>query len=101
MRKYRSCMRLAAAAATFAVVAGVVQQARIVMGQVAPTPWISAEAENLLQGRQINEETAKQAGLAAVAGAMPLSENEYKVQLAAVAVRRAILRAAGLDTGGF
>jgi hypothetical protein len=32
---------------------------------------------------------------------MPLSENEYKIQLAEVAVRRAILRAAGLDTGGF
>ncbi|MDG2385498.1 MAG: FAD binding domain-containing protein [Pirellulaceae bacterium] len=92
---------LAAAAATFAVAAGVVQHARIVMGQVAPTPWISAEAEAVLTGQPVNQETARQAGLAAVRDAMPLSENEYKVQLAQVAVQRAILRAAGLDTGGF
>ena len=38
---------------------------------------------------------------AAVADATPLSNNEYKVQLAKVAVKRAILRAAGLETGGF
>ena len=94
-------MPLAAAAATFAVSAGVVETARIVMGQVAPIPWISTEAERALVGRPVNEQTARRAGQAAVAGAMPLSENEYKIQLAEVAVRRAILRAAGLDTGGF
>ena len=31
----------------------------------------------------------------------PLSNNGYKVQLAKVAMKRAILRAAGLETGGF
>ena len=41
------------------------------------------------------------AAATAVAGATPLSENEYKVQLAKVAVKRAILLAAGLETGGF
>ncbi len=48
----------------------------------------------------MTEETAALAGIEAVAGARPLSENEYKIQLAQVAVKRAILRAAGLDTGG-
>ena len=38
---------------------------------------------------------------AAVAKAAPLSQNEYKVQLARVAVKRAILTAGGLETGGF
>jgi xanthine dehydrogenase YagS FAD-binding subunit len=71
------------------------------MGQVAPIPWISTEAERVLIGRPVNEQAARRAGQAAVVGAMPLSENEYKIQLAEVAVRRAILRAAGLDTGGF
>ena len=33
--------------------------------------------------------------------ATPLSDNEYKVQLAKVAVKRALLLAAGLETGGF
>mgnify|MGYP000176822385 CR=1 FL=1 len=40
-------------------------------------------------------------GDAALLQATPLSENEYKVQLARVAVKRAILRAAGFETGGF
>jgi xanthine dehydrogenase YagS FAD-binding subunit len=92
---------LAAAAATMQVVAGLVRSARIVMGQVAPIPWISAEAERVLLGRPISAELARQAGQAAVADASPLSHNEYKVQLAQVAVQRAIVRATGTDTGGF
>lgn len=80
---------------------GTVKEARIVLGQVAPTPWISAEAARSLSGQQINERTAEVAGIEAVAGAMALSHNEYKIELAQVAVKRAILRAAGCDTGGF
>ena len=52
-------------------------------------------------GKPIVESTAEQAAVEALAGATPLKDNEYKVQLAQVAVKRAILRAAGLDTGGF
>ena len=92
---------LAAAAATMEVVDGRVRAARIVLGQVAPTPWISHEAAQSLIGKSITAETAEQAGYEAVASAMPLSQNEYKIQLAKVAVKRAILRAAGLETGGF
>lgn len=92
---------LAAAAASLRVVAGVVRQARIVLGQVAPIPWISEGAANTLLGSTISEDSAQQAGQAAVRDARPLSENEYKIQLAQVAVKRSILRAAGLETGGF
>jgi xanthine dehydrogenase YagS FAD-binding subunit len=80
--------------------AGVVREANIVMGHVAPTPWISGEAAAMLRGWAVNEELAEAAGAAAVAGATPLSNNAYKVQLAKTAVKRAILRAAGLETGG-
>ena len=38
---------------------------------------------------------AEQIGQAAVAGAKPLSDNGYKVQLAKVAVKRALLEASG------
>ncbi len=92
---------LAAAAATMQVVAGLVRKACIVMGQVAPIPWISAEAERVLVGQPLSEAVAQQAGLAALADASPLSNNQYKVQLAQVAVKRAILRAAGTEFGGF
>ena len=77
-----------------------VHQARIVLGQVAPTPWSSAAAVDALIGQPIDAQAAETAGLAAVEEATPLSQNGYKVQLAQVAVKRAILRAAGLDTGG-
>jgi xanthine dehydrogenase YagS FAD-binding subunit len=92
---------LAAAAAALRVEGGTVRDAKIVMGHVAPTPWISAEAANMLRGRAVDADLAEAAGAAAVAQATPLSNNAYKVQLAKVAVKRAILRAAGLETGGF
>ena len=72
-----------------------VQSARVVLGHVAPTPWPSTEAEAVLKGQKINEDTAKKAAEAALANAKPLSQNAYKVQLARVAVKRAILKAAG------
>jgi xanthine dehydrogenase YagS FAD-binding subunit len=50
---------------------------------------------SFLAGKAINESTAEEAGKLAVAGAQPLSDNEYKVQLAKTAVKRALLAAAG------
>jgi len=72
-----------------------VKAARVVLGHVAPVPWPSPEAEAALVGKTISEEVAAEAGNAAVAKAKPLSQNGYKVQLARVAVKRAILQAAG------
>jgi xanthine dehydrogenase YagS FAD-binding subunit len=43
----------------------------------------------------VNEETATAAGKAATEGAKPLSQNGYKLKLVEVAVKRAILTAAG------
>jgi xanthine dehydrogenase YagS FAD-binding subunit len=72
-----------------------VQSARVVLGYVAPTPWLSPEAESVLKGQSVGEETAQKAATAALSNAKPLSQNAYKVQLARVAVKRAILKAAG------
>ena len=91
---------LASAAVSLRIEAGVVREARVVLGQVAPTAWVSTEAAEVLRGWPINASLAEAAGDAAVANATPLSNNGYKVQLAKVAVKRAILRAAGLETGG-
>ena len=92
---------LAAAAASLRIEGGIVREGEIVLGQVAPTPWISRAAVAALIGQPVNEQTAEAAGLAAVTAARPLSHNAYKVQLAKTAVKRAILRAAGQETGGF
>ena len=73
-----------------------VQSARVVMGAVAPIPWRSPAAEQALVGKAINEGTAAAAADAALKDARPLSQNAYKVDVAKVAVKRAILRAAGI-----
>jgi xanthine dehydrogenase YagS FAD-binding subunit len=70
-----------------------VSSARVVLGHVAPTPWVSAEAAQALAGKPVNESTAQAAAEAALARATPLSQNKYKVQLAKVAVKRALLAA--------
>jgi len=75
---------------------GTVQSARVVMGAVAPIPWRSPAAEQALVGKPISEETAAAAADAALKDARPLSQNAYKVDVAKVAVKRAILRAAGI-----
>jgi xanthine dehydrogenase YagS FAD-binding subunit len=86
---------LAVAAVALKVEGSTVQSARVVMGNVAPLPWISSEAAQALAGKKISQETAKAAAAAALQNATPLSHNAYKVQLARTAVKRAILKAAG------
>jgi xanthine dehydrogenase YagS FAD-binding subunit len=73
-----------------------VQSARVVMGAVAPFPWRSQAAEQALTGKTMSPELAVAAAEAALRGAMPLSQNAYKIQVAKTAVERAILTAAGL-----
>jgi xanthine dehydrogenase YagS FAD-binding subunit len=70
-----------------------VSSARVLMGHVAPVPWRSTEAEAALVGKTITEEVAQAAGNAAVARAKSLGHNGYKIQIARVAVKRAILAA--------
>ncbi len=86
---------LAAASVALKMQSGTVVSARIVLGHVAPVPWPATEAEKWLAGQTISAETAAKAGEQAVRGARPLSGNAYKVQLARVAVKRALLAAAG------
>jgi xanthine dehydrogenase YagS FAD-binding subunit len=81
--------------------ARVVRAARIVMGAVAPIPWRVPLAEQMLVGARVDpimlHELATRVADAALAGAAPLAENGYKVPVAKVLVRRAIMRAAGVE----
>jgi xanthine dehydrogenase YagS FAD-binding subunit len=86
---------LAVSAVAFKMDGDKVGSARVVLGYVAPVPWVSSEAEQELAGKPITEETAKAAAEAALKNATPLSQNAYKVQLAKVALKRAILKAGG------
>ncbi len=75
---------------------GKVTEARVVLGQVAPMPWVSAEAAAALQGNRLDAALAARAGEAAVQKALALEKNRYKIQLAKVAVKRALIAAAGI-----
>jgi xanthine dehydrogenase YagS FAD-binding subunit len=69
---------------------------QIVLGHVAPTPHVAEDAAKSLEGQTVTDGTATEAGIAAAKGAKPLSQNLYKVKLIEVAVKRAILTAAGM-----
>jgi xanthine dehydrogenase YagS FAD-binding subunit len=69
---------------------------KIVLGHVAPTPHLAEAAATSLNNQAITEARATAAGRAATEGAKPLSQNGYKLRLVEVAVKRAILLAAGM-----
>ena len=75
-----------------------ISSGRVVLGAVAPVPWRSKPAEAALAGKPLNEETAAAAAEAAVSEAKPMSGNAYKVQIARTVVKRALLKAAGIQT---
>ena len=76
-----------------------IENARVVMGHVAPVPWVSMEAAEALKGKAITQATAEEAAKASVANAKSLGHNAAKIHLARVAVKRAILQAAGAEGG--
>src|SRR5262249_47814340 len=86
---------LVQAAVSFTPKDGKATHVKIVLGHVAPTPYIAAKAAQGLEGQSVTEATATEAGEAAAQGAKPLSQNAYKLKLIAVAVKRALLTAAG------
>jgi xanthine dehydrogenase YagS FAD-binding subunit len=90
---------LASAAVALKLEGGVVQDARVALGGVAPVPLRSPAAEAALKGRPVTDETAREAGLRAFADADPLDENGFKLHLGPNAVRIAALKAAGVPSG--
>jgi xanthine dehydrogenase YagS FAD-binding subunit len=71
----------------------VVDDVRIVLGGVAPTPLRVPRAEDALKGKTLDENQAKLAAEAAFLGARPMTNNGYKVDMGKELVRRALLMA--------
>jgi xanthine dehydrogenase YagS FAD-binding subunit len=86
---------LASAALALRLENGVIRDARIVLGGVAPVPWRSQEAEDAVRGKPMRLDTWEAAAEAALADAEPLEDNAYKVPLAKGAIVRAFERLAG------
>jgi xanthine dehydrogenase YagS FAD-binding subunit len=66
---------------------GVVRDARIVLGAVAPAPYRAKAVEDALRGKPLD---AKKAAKLAMKGAEPLEQSAYKVTIAETLVRRAL-----------
>jgi xanthine dehydrogenase YagS FAD-binding subunit len=88
---------LVSVAASLKMKAGACESARVVLGGVAPVPWRAREAEKALTGREVDAPAAGIAAEAALAGAVPMAHNGYKIPLAKSLVRRALLALAGRD----
>ena len=83
----------------YALDAGLIRQARLVLGGVAPVPWRSPAAEAVLEGQHPSPELAANAATAALANAQPLSHNAFKVEIGRALVERAIMAVAALRRG--
>jgi xanthine dehydrogenase YagS FAD-binding subunit len=86
---------LVQAAVAFQNDGGKASKVNIILGHVAPTPHSAEAAAKALEGKEVTDETAAAAGGAAAQGAKPLAQNGYKIKLIEVAVKRALLTAAG------
>ena len=69
---------------------GVIKAASLVLGAVAPVPMPKPDAAKLLLGQQPGDELFVKVADAAFAGAVPLSQNAYKVQVGKAIVREAL-----------
>jgi xanthine dehydrogenase YagS FAD-binding subunit len=89
---------LASAAVALNLTDGFVSGVRVALGGVATVPWRAQDAEALLLGKILDEQTASAAADAAFANARPRTDNAYKVALGKRTLVRALLQAATMET---
>lgn len=74
-----------------------VRQVRIALGGVAAKPWRAHAAEQILNGRKINDASLAEAADAAFAQAKPHEHNAFKVRLGKLTLMRAVHQAATME----
>ena len=82
------------AAACLSIASGQITDARIALGGVAAKPWRARDAERLLAGAAPDHKNFRRAAEAALAGAKPSGDNEFKIELGRRIVVRALMLAA-------
>jgi xanthine dehydrogenase YagS FAD-binding subunit len=91
---------LVSVAAALQVHDGQVADVRIALGGVAHKPWRATVAEEQLRGSPATEEAFRAAAADELAGAEPLTGNEFKVPLATNTIVAALRRLVGPSQGG-
>ena len=81
---------LSSVATVARVSGGVCEDIRIVLGGVAPFPYIASIAEEVIKGKNLDESLISQAAEVSVKGTKPLPMNRYKVDLTRALVKRAL-----------
>jgi xanthine dehydrogenase YagS FAD-binding subunit len=75
---------------------GVVRDAALALGGVAHRPWRVAVAEDALIGRPLDDVSIAAASERLLAGARPLKDNAFKIELARRSIARALKTAGGV-----
>lgn len=83
---------LVSCAASARLDGGTARDVRIVVGCVAPIPWVSKEANAFLEGKELNEANAIAAAELLLKGAAAREHNGFKVPLVQVLVRRTLAK---------
>jgi xanthine dehydrogenase YagS FAD-binding subunit len=87
---------MVSAAAALRIEQGTIRDARLALGGVAAKPWRARAAEDILQGVRPGPDAYRRAAEAALAGATPSGDNQFKIELAQrILVRALTLAAAG------
>ncbi|HJV51275.1 MAG TPA: xanthine dehydrogenase family protein subunit M [Noviherbaspirillum sp.] len=86
---------LVSVAAALDLQGGVVRDAALALGGVAPKPWRVPQAEALLAGHALDAQAMAAAADALLQGARPYEYNRFKIDLA----RRAVVRALSIAGG--
>jgi xanthine dehydrogenase YagS FAD-binding subunit len=83
---------LVSCAAAAKVEGGKLSQARVVLGAVANVPYQVVAANQFLEDKTLDEETANKAADLLLENAHALSENGYKIPMARTLIRRTLLQ---------
>lgn len=86
---------LVSVAAALVVEDGVIAQASVALGGVAPTPYRAQGTEDYLRGRAVADVSPADAGAAAIADPRPLPDNAYKIPMASNLTARAVANLLG------
>ncbi len=81
---------LVSVAVAITVADGVIADASVALGGVAPTPYRASGTEQYLRGRAVADVSGADAGTVAIANPRPLPDNAYKVPMAANLTNRAV-----------
>ncbi len=83
---------LVSCASAARIEAGKIHQARVVLGAIANVPYQVQAANQFLEGKALDEDTANKAADLILENAEPHSDNGYKLPIARALIRRTLLQ---------